>query len=325
MNNRAVFMKTAAIGVLLLSLALVVYAVDAVVAKVNGIAITAGDLEAAVDRLIPRSAYHGSVSEEKRDEFREKALENLIDAELQYQDAVARGMKPDKGRVSEGMERIRDRFDSKREYKKALERAGITEKRLRGRVEREALIAMVIERVTIEPSRKTDDELKRYYESNLDKFRQPETVKLGLISMESEAKAKEALALVKGGEDFGAVAARMSEDSYRVKGGDIGHIHRGRVLKEIEDVAFSLKSGEMSDLIKAGNTWFIIRVGDRAPERLLSFDDAKDKLKRELEAKGAAELLATWLKDLRQKAKIEISARDIPGQGPHDGRTPSEN
>ena len=52
----------------------------------------------------------------------------------------------------------------------------------------------------------------------------------------------------------------MSEDNYRIKGGDIGYIHRGRVVQEIEDVAFKLKKGEMSDLIK-GNGYLVYNQG----------------------------------------------------------------
>ena len=71
------------IGFLLMALiSIPSYADDAIVARVNGAAITSRELEEAVDRLIPRSTYHGSVSEEKRAEFREKALEELVTREL---------------------------------------------------------------------------------------------------------------------------------------------------------------------------------------------------------------------------------------------------
>ena len=114
--------------------------------------------------------------------------------------------------------------------------------------------------------------------------------------------------MLRAGEDFGDVAARMSEDNFRIKGGDIGFIHRGRVLQEIEDVAFALKPGEMSNLIAASGMWYVIRAEEKQPERQLSFEDIKDKLKKDLEAKNVQEMTDTWLAQLRSKAKIEITA-----------------
>lgn len=282
------------------------YADDTVVARVNGVSIISSELDAAVDQLIPRSTYHGNVTDEKRHEFREKALNNLIDAELQYQDAVVRGMEPDKKQAKTQMQLIRDRFQSKKEYKIAIEQAGLTEDRLRARIEKELMTQAAITKSVTEPSRMSDEALKDHYEKNIANFRQPESARLRVFSSKDEAKAKDALAKLKGGEDFGNIAARMSEDSFRIKGGDIGYIHRGRVLPEIEDAAFKLKVGEMSDLIKADNTWFIIKLEEKKPAHQMTFEEAKDKLKKELEEKRSNELKETWMADLRAKAKIEI-------------------
>lgn len=299
-------MKKILLVVIIALLATVSYADDAFVAKVNGTAITARALEETVDQLIPRSTFHGNVSENKRDELREKALNNLIEAELKYQDAVSWGIKPDKKQVKERMKQIRDKFESKKDYKKALEQAGLSEDQLKALIEKQVLVQAAVVKTVTEPSRMSDDALKEYYDKNTAKFKQPESVKIRLISSNDEVKAKEALTKIKAGEDFGDVAAKMSEDNYRIKGGDIGYIHRGRVLQEIEDEAFKLKVGELSGLIKADGTWFIIRVEDKKDSRQMTFEESKDKLKKELETKRAGELQEKWIGELRAKAKIEI-------------------
>lgn len=279
---------------------------EAVVARVNGAAILQTELEQAVDKLIPRATFHGSVSNEKRDEFREKALEDLIIRELQYQDALAKGMKPEKKQVKEQMKTIRDRFSSKKDYKKALNQAGLTEDQLQSRVEKDVLVAQVIAKITIEPSQLTPAEVQGHYEKNSDKFKQPESVRLRIISAKAEVKAKEALSKAAGGGDFGEIAARMSEDNYRVKGGDIGYVHRGRLYPELENAAFNMKAGAIGGPINAEGTWFIIKVEDKLPERQLSFEEVKNKLKKELEAKRSGELMEKWMGELKSKAKIEI-------------------
>ncbi len=282
------------------------FADDVVVARVNGTAITARDLREAVDRLIPAAAFHGTVSEEKRNQYRDKALEDLINQELQYQDALARGMKPDKKLVKVRMKEIREKFPSELSYEQALAQQGVTEDALKARVARIVLIQAVTGKVVDEPSQMKDGDVKEYYDRNSEKFKQPESVKLRIISTKDEKKAKEILAGLKAGRDFGDTAARMSEDDYRIMGGDIGYIHRGRILPEIEQAAFnSLKAGEMSGLLKAKGKWFIIKVEDRKPEHLVSFDEIKEKLKKDIESRRSAELKEKWIAGLREKAKIE--------------------
>jgi len=282
------------------------YADDTVVGRVNGVALTLKDLNRELDRLIPQITFHGNIPVEKRKQYYDKALEELINRELQFQDAVAKGMKPDKEKVNSEMEKIRDRFKSEEEYKAALDKASLTEEKLRAQIEKEMLIQLAIAKMVTEPAKLSEDEVKSYYEKNASKFKQPESVRLRLISTKDEKKATEILVRAKAGEDFADLASKMSEDMYRIKGGDIGYIHKGRMLPEIEDVAFKLNVGEVSDLIKTEDSWVIIKVEDKKPERQLTYDEIKDKLKRELEAERAQELKEKWIADLRSKAKIEV-------------------
>jgi len=282
------------------------FANDAVVARVNNAVITVKDLEEAVNRLIPRATYHGGVSEEKRDELRQKALEDLIDRELLYQDAAAKGLKPEKKLVEERMEVIRERFASKKDYKKALKEAGITEDQLRERAGKTVLIEANLRKHVTEPALMTDEALQEYYTRNITKFKQPESARIRIITAQDEKKGKEALARIKAGEDFGDVAARMSEDSYRIKGGDLGYVHKGRILPELEDAAFKMKAGETSDLIKAEGTWFIVKLEDFRPAHQMTFEESKNRLKQDLEAKRSAELKEKLLAELHAKAVIEV-------------------
>lgn len=282
------------------------YADDVVVAKVNGVAFTKKDLEAEVDRLIPQTTFHRNVPLEKRKFYYDKAIEALVNRELQYQDAVTKGMEIDKEKVNAQMEKIRKNFKSPEEYKSALVKEGITEEKVRAQVGKEMLVQNMVAKKVTEASKINEKDLKDYYEKNASKFKQPESVKLRLISTKDEKKAQDILSRIKAGEDFGDLAYKMSEDNYRVKSGDIGYMHKGRMLPEIEEAAFKLKVGEMSDLIKAENNWYIIKLEDKKPEHQLSFEEVKDKLKKELETTRAQELKEAWITDLRAKAKIEI-------------------
>lgn len=283
-----------------------VYAEDSAVAKVNGTTLTKKDLEAEIDRLIPQITFHRNIPDEKRKNYYGTALEELVNRELQYQYALAQGMKPDKAQVDHQMKGVRKKFKTKEGYETYLRKENLSEEKLRAIFEKDVLVHKIITKMVTEPSRMDEASLKDYYKKNASMYKRPESVRLRLIATKDEKKADEILGKVKAGEDFGGLAANMSEDAYRVKNGDIGYVHKGRMLPELEQVAFKLKVGEVSDLIKSKDVWFIIKVEDKQPEEQLSFDGVKDKLKKELETKKAQELQTKWIKDLRSKAKIEI-------------------
>jgi parvulin-like peptidyl-prolyl isomerase len=282
------------------------YAEDVIVAKVNGTTFTQKDLEAEVDRLIPQMTFHRNVPPEKRKNYYGKALDELINRELQYRDAKAKDIKIEKEKIDAQLEKFKKRFKSEKEYQAALDKEKSTEEQVRARIEKELLAQAAYTRNVTEPAKMSEPALKEYYEKNAAKFKQPESAKLRIISTTDEKKAQDILAKIKQGDDFGELAYGLSEDSYRVKSGDVGYIHKGRMLPEIDAVGFKLKVGEVSDIIKAENNWFIIKVEDKKPEHQITFEETKAKLQKELEAERANELKKKWLDDLRAKAKIEI-------------------
>ena len=282
------------------------YAEDVIVAKVNGTTFTQKDLETEVDRLIPQMTFHRNVPPEKRKNYYGKALDELINRELQFQDAKAKDIKIEKEKIDAQLEKFKKRFKSEKEYQAALKQEKSTEEQVRARIEKELLAQAAYTRNVTEPAKMSEPALKEYYEKNAAKLKQPESAKLRIISTTDEKKAQDILAKIKQGDDFGELAYGLSEDSYRVKSGDIGYIHKGRMLPEIDAVAFKLKAGEVSDIIKAENNWFIIKVEDKKPEQQMTFEETKAKLQKELEAERANELKKKWIDNLRAKAKIEI-------------------
>ncbi len=291
---------------------------DRTVAVVNGVSLKERELERIVDELLPRAFYHQSVTPEKRAELRKKALDELIRRELYYQEAVRIGIKVSKSELKDSLENIKKRFKSKKEYQNALKQAGITEDDLKKDIERNLLINKFYQQEVLDSSKVSDNELKEYYEKNKKDFLRPEAVHIRhiLIKIEptstDEEKAKkkkeagDILKRARQGEDFAELAYQYSADDWRVKGGDLGLIHRGRLLPELEEVAFKLKPGEISDLVETIYGYHIIKMEEKLPPTQLGFDEIKDKLRKELEEKRKTEREEKLLKTLKEKAKIEI-------------------
>jgi parvulin-like peptidyl-prolyl isomerase len=282
------------------------FAGSAVVARVNGTDLTEVDLNVEIDRLIPQMSFHRNVTDETRKKYSEKAIEELVVRELQYEDAVSRGIKPEILQLNTQLENFKKKFLTVKEYEAYLLRKGLTEESLKKQFEKDMLINIITAKIVTEPSLISEIDLKKYYEENISKFKQPESLRLRIISSGNENKIKDILAKLKNGEDFADLAATMSEDAYRVKAGDIGYIHMGRMLPELDEAAFKLKMGETSDIIKAQGISYIVKVEDKRPAHVVTFDEIKGKLKKDLESKKARDLREKWISDLKTKAKIEI-------------------
>ncbi|MEP7146176.1 MAG: peptidylprolyl isomerase [bacterium] len=90
-------------------------------------------------------------------------------------------------------------------------------------------------------------------------------------------KAKEVLTRIKNGEDFGKVATEVSQDPGSApKGGDLGFFDRRRMVQPFDSVAFNLKVGEISDLVRTPFGWHIIKVTDIKP--YLPFEKQRETL-----------------------------------------------
>jgi peptidyl-prolyl cis-trans isomerase C len=94
----------------------------------------------------------------------------------------------------------------------------------------------------------------------------------------AEDKARAAKALIDKGEDFGAVAAKTTEDTPgRMLKGEVGFRTRGAMGKEYAEVAFKLPKGGVSEPFKTTVGWHIIQVEDQRMSTLLDFDEFRDR------------------------------------------------
>ena len=100
-----------------------------------------------------------------------------------------------------------------------------------------------------------------------------EIVKIPPVSDEEVADVKERLnsyrERVLRGEKFGALARLYSDDPGSAsKGGDLGFVERGTFYPEFEAVAFNLKSGEISQVLKTQAGYHIIQMIERRGESI---------------------------------------------------------
>ena len=84
-------------------------------------------------------------------------------------------------------------------------------------------------------------------------------IKCSHILVEKQSQALQLLEEIKKGKKFGVVAREISTCPSKKKDGDLGYFTKGQMVKEFEDVAFSLEIGEISAPVKTQFGYHIIK------------------------------------------------------------------
>ena len=166
------------------------------------------------------------------------------------------------------------------------------------------------------------EDIQRSYEDNKQQYSTPEQVRASHILLKTEGKddaevkkkAEELLAKVKAGADFAKLATENSEDdASKVKGGDLDFFPKGQMVPEFDKVAFSLKPGEISDLVKSQYGYHIIKVTDKKPATTKTLDEVRAQIEDQIKwdrAQAEAQRIADDVaKSLKKPADIDTYAK----------------
>jgi parvulin-like peptidyl-prolyl isomerase len=182
-----------------------------------------------------------------------------------------------------------------------------------------------------------ETETSAFYQQNLSQYQTPAQVRASHILFKTEgkdenavkAKAEEVLKMVKApGADFAALAKKYSEDeSNSGNGGDLDYFSRGRMVAEFEQVAFAMKNGEISDLVKTAFGFHIIKMVDNKPEATRPLAEVRTEIEDQLkwqkaqaEAEKQAKAIEATVKtaaDIDRVAKEKCKCRDLTSCSPN--------
>jgi parvulin-like peptidyl-prolyl isomerase len=284
------------------------------VAIVDGVAIAGDDVDVRLSDLLPYASYHGRIEGERLAGLRRAALDEVVLDTLVYLEAVRQGRRPDARAVDAAVAEVQARFASRGEFERALAEAGLTEDDVRERHERADVVRAA--RRAHEPVRVSDADIARYYEGNAAKFERPEQRRVVELlvridpadpaSVERARRKAERLATrARRGADLGDLARRFSEDEYRVKNGDMGFVHRGRLDEALDAAVFAAPTGSIL-VAREFRGFTVFTVTGEEPRRQLTFDEARPIIRERLARQRSDAAATAWRAALLASARVEI-------------------
>jgi peptidyl-prolyl cis-trans isomerase C len=172
---------------------------------------------------------------------------------------------------------------------------------------RRRLVVQKVVREFQKPPEIGDEQAQKYYDDNPNLYSTTQ-IRASHILVKDEAAAREIRDQVKADPSkFAEIAKEKSTDKTSgQKGGDLGMFGQGRMVPEFERVAFSLKVGEISEVVKTQYGFHVITVTERKEGERRPFDQVKEQIKATLRNKAIQEQQEKRYADLKQNANMKV-------------------
>ncbi len=228
---------------------------DSIAARINDTII----LESELNEIKMRG---GDVSPEEMRAHLEEMIKNkvLYMEALENEEIIVDGDEVEK-KLDEMISNMKKNFGSEENFSAALLREGIDENTLRSIYRQQIREEMYVQNyisIVIRPGISVkDEEMEKFYESNKSRFVKPASFsyvigfKQKAVTAEDEQRTSDFLLqlrkdILSHKISFSDAAVRYSQGPTAERGGDLGLVKKGNMVKEFEDVVMNMKKGEIS-------------------------------------------------------------------------------
>ena len=255
--------------------------------------------------------------QKKMEEARRDNLEKLLSRELILHDFKTAGYNLPESVIDELVqERIRSKYGDRVTLTKTLQAEGITYEKFRQQVREQFIVEALRQKnisaeIIISPHK-----IETYYLAHADDFKLENEVKLRMIVLDKssdpaapspKALAQEILGKLKEGATFAEMATIHSSGSRAKQGGDWGWVENSVppvLRKELNDIAFSLKPGELSEVIETPEACYLMLVAEARSSHVKSLGEMRDQIEKNLLLEERNRLERQWIDKLKKKTFV---------------------
>jgi peptidyl-prolyl cis-trans isomerase SurA len=288
-----------------------------VVATVNGEPVTVMDILEVCglqESRLPHM-FKGAQLKEEVKKLRLKALDEVIDRKLVYQEFKEKGYQLPKEFVEENMDHLMQNFNvnNRQELEKLLKARGSTMAEFREKVYENVAVDLLINERSYMDINITPKYVYDYYVKHKGDFTSPKQIRLQVLKLKTDGIHKDELNtisthlknLLKNKNKFADAVLLYSEGPNIEHAGDIGWIDMSKLRKDFLEYVKDLDSGDVTGPIKLKEAYYFLRVADIKQEKVQSFKQAKKSIKDEMMRERKEKGYKTYIEDLRSKAYIK--------------------
>ncbi|MDT8391506.1 MAG: peptidylprolyl isomerase [Lentisphaeria bacterium] len=251
----------------------------------------------------------------------QQVVNDFIAQTLLSQEAEKQTIDIDDETVTAELKKIEARLPEGKTLEEAAAAQGVSLDEVKKDIRRDMAIQKLLDEKMPKDIAVTDEDVKAFYEANLDKMRKPESAQASHILIEVEdmndtaakTAAKAEIDAIKkeldAGADFAALAKEKSGCPSGQRGGDLGPFGRGQMVKPFEDAAFSQAIGVIGPVVETNFGYHIIKVTGRQDAETASLDEVSANIKRHLESQKKSQAFNEYIDTLKKDATIVF-----PGQ-----------
>jgi parvulin-like peptidyl-prolyl isomerase len=291
---------------------------DGIAAVVNDDVITFSQVRELVGpaETQARRELKGEALPAKVKEIRLKAINDLIDRQLILQEFYKNKFTIPDHYIEDRLQTIvREEFGNDRSaFARTLQAQGYTVEKFRD-LEKEKMIVQAMRSQNVKGDVIIPEpKIQEFYDQHRQEFSEDEQIKLRMIAIrkaEDGSDSRRGLIneirtkIVEGAE-FPDLARLYSDDSTQDQGGDWGWINRRTLNEDLSKVAFSLKPGQVSQVVELGNSYYLLLVEAKKNAAVKTLAQLHDDIQSKLVQEERRSRETEWLARLRKKAYIKM-------------------
>lgn len=225
--------------------------------------------------------------------------------------------------VEEALDRIAARYSDRDVFLQDLDDNGLDENRFREAIAKELHAMAVLDKVGSRSIEVSEIDCMIYFYMHKQKFEQPETRELRhiLITINEEfPENREEAAyarlssvrqrLRQKPKRFAEQAMKHSECPSALQGGYLGNLPRGQLFPVLDEVAFTLKAGGISEIVQSPLGYHLLYCEAVHSAAAVNFREAEPKIREHLKKRRIRMCQKVWLSELTQKLETQERSKD---------------
>jgi peptidyl-prolyl cis-trans isomerase C len=309
---------------------------DEVLCKGKGVEIRRSHVDEVFTQFSANAAVRGqTIPDERRPQLESQMLDRLVITRLMVNRATDEDRKRARAAANRFIEETKKTAGSDESFERQLRAMSFSPAQFDAQILERAICEEVVDRELKSRVNITEDQARKYYAENGERFDRPEMVRASHILLrtrdgvtgldlseeakkEKREKMGKILERARKGEDFAALAREYTEDLGSRENGGEYTFGRGQTYgPDFERAAFSLPTNQVSEVVASPFGYHIIKVSEKIPGGRMEFGKVEKDLKEFLAREEVqSRLLPEFITKIKKEANVEYLNGARPPEPP---------